>query len=79
MKRTTKVLLNDISSVKEFSNIVFRFDLDLTLHSGKYVVDAKSIMGIYSLDLSHELELVIEGGSDLEINKLLYSIKKFIV
>lgn len=79
MLKTTNILLNTVSSVKEFSNAVFSYDLELTLHSGRYVVDAKSIMGIFSLDLTKPVELHIEGKSTDEINKLLYRIKKFVI
>ena len=49
----TKVMvsLQAINDVKEFVNIVMRYDFDIDLVSGRYAVDAKSIMGIFSLDL----------------------------
>ena len=51
MKKVT-VSLASINDVKSFVNIVSKYDFDVDLISGRYVVDAKSIMGIFSLDLS---------------------------
>lgn len=48
MKKTT-VMLDSISAVKKFVNIVTAYDFDVDLASGRYAVDAKSIMGIFSL------------------------------
>lgn len=45
-------MLSSIIDVKNFVNIVNLFDYDIDLVSGRYVVDAKSIMGIFSLELS---------------------------
>ena len=50
MTKTT-VSLQAINDVKEFVNIVMRYDFDIDLVSGRYAIDAKSIMGIFSLDL----------------------------
>lgn len=58
---TQKILLNTIESVKDFVNIISKFDSPTDLVSGRYIVDAKSIMGIFSLDLSHPLELNIHA------------------
>ena len=54
---TTTVRLSQIDDVKNFVNIIMRFDFDIDLKSGRYAVDAKSIMGIFSLDLSKPIEL----------------------
>ncbi|MBR4893543.1 MAG: HPr family phosphocarrier protein [Clostridia bacterium] len=54
-----KVLLNSIVDVKKFVNTVSKYDFDIDLVSDRYVVDAKSIMGIFSLDLSKEIKLNI--------------------
>lgn len=51
------VSLQAINDVKEFVNIVMKYDFDIDLVSGRYAVDAKSIMGIFSLDLSKPIEL----------------------
>ncbi|MGN0632707.1 MAG: HPr family phosphocarrier protein [Oscillospiraceae bacterium] len=56
--KKTKIKLDSISSVKEFVSIVMLYDFDIDLVSGRYAVDAKSIMGIFSLDLSNPIQLV---------------------
>ena len=53
---TFKIMLSSINDVKDFVNIVSKYDFDVDLVSGRYVVDAKSIMGIFSLDLSKPIE-----------------------
>lgn len=53
------IKLNSVEKVKEFVRITSRLDFDIDLISGRYVVDAKSIMGIFSLDLSKALLLQV--------------------
>ncbi len=60
---TLQVTLNSIDKVKTFVNLVSRYDSDFDLVSGRYVIDAKSIMGIFSLDLSKPIELNIHDQS----------------
>ena len=57
---TCKVRLNSIENVKNFVNVLRSRDERFELVSGKYVIDAKSIMGIFSLDLTRPLELRAE-------------------
>ena len=59
--KKVKVSLNSIEKVKRFVNDINRFDFDFDLVSGRYVIDAKSIMGIFSLDLSQPIELDIHS------------------
>ncbi len=72
----TKVFLQAINDVKEFVTIVMHYDFDIDLVSGRYAVDAKSIMGIFSLDLSKPIEL--HAHTD-DADAFLNDIKKFIV
>ena len=72
----TKIQLNAINDVKEFVNTVMRFNYDIDLVSGRYGIDAKSIMGIFSLDLSKPIELVAHTEDPDELVK---AISKFIV
>ncbi len=72
-----KVALYTIEDVKEFVTITNRYEFDCDLVSGRYAVDAKSIMGIFSLDLSKPLNMVIRGSGEAE-EALLEDIKKFI-
>ena len=70
--KTVQISLNSIDKVKSFVNDITKFDCDFDLVSGRYVIDAKSIMGIFSLDLSKPIDLHIhaESGAD-EVLKAL--------
>ncbi len=69
--QTFNILLQSINDVKNFVNIVSKYDFDVDLSSGRYVVDAKSIMGIFSLDLSKPIKVdVRSANSDEFINEL---------
>ena len=69
--KTLKISLNSIDKVKSFVNDLTKFDTDFDLVSGRYVIDAKSIMGIFSLDLTHPLELCIYGDASPELLEAL--------
>lgn len=75
--KTIKISLNSIDKVKAFVNDVTKFDSDFDLVSGRYVIDAKSIMGIFSLDLSKPIDLNIHSEED--IDKILEILKPYIV
>ncbi|MGN0402576.1 MAG: HPr family phosphocarrier protein [Acetatifactor sp.] len=70
--KTVQISLNSIDKVKSFVNDITKFDNDFDLVSGRYVIDAKSIMGIFSLDLSKPIDLNIhaEDGVDDVLNTL---------
>ena len=61
--KTVQISLNSIDKVKSFVNDISKFDFDFDLVSGRYVIDAKSIMGIFSLDLSKPIDLNVRTGS----------------
>lgn len=70
--KTIQITLNSIDKVKSFVNDITKFDNDFDLVSGRYVIDAKSIMGIFSLDLSKSIELNIHATDNMdEILKVL--------
>ncbi|MBQ3545308.1 MAG: HPr family phosphocarrier protein [Lachnospiraceae bacterium] len=75
--KTVKICLNSIDKVKAFVNDITRFDSDFDLVSGRYVIDAKSIMGIFSLDLSKDIDLNIHAEDD--IDTVLEALKPYIV
>lgn len=56
-----KVKINTINDVKKFVNTVSKFDFDVDLISGRYAIDAKSIMGIFSIDLSKDLMMKVHS------------------
>ena len=62
--KTVQISLNSIDKVKSFVNDITKFDHDFDLVSGRYVIDAKSIMGIFSLELSKPLRLEIENWKE---------------
>ena len=72
---TFNVLINSIDDVKNFVNTVNRYSFDIDLISGRYIVDAKSIMGIFSLDLSN----VIKVEAHTEDKQIMEDLKPYIV
>jgi len=74
--KTVTITLNSIDKVKNFVNDITRFRSDFDLVSGRYVIDAKSIMGIFSLDLSRPITLNIHN--DEEIDTILEVLKPYL-
>ena len=74
---SVKISLNSIDKVKNFVNDITRFDSDFDLVSGRYVIDAKSIMGIFSLDLSKPINLNIHSEKDAEA--ILKTLEPYII
>ena len=68
--------LNSINDVKDFVNTVSRYDFDVDLISGRYIVDAKSIMGIFSLDLSKPIKVQVHAD---DASEFMVGIDSFIV
>ena len=64
--KTVKISLNSIDKVKSFVNDITKFDYDFDLVSGRYVIDAKSIMGIFSLELAKPIDLNIHAEDNLD-------------
>ena len=75
--KTVQISLNSIDKVKSFVNSITQFDFDFDLISGRYVIDAQSIMGIFSLDLSKPIELAIHSEANLE--EIMEVIKPYLV
>ena len=75
--KSVKISLNSIDKVKAFVNEVTKFDSDFDLVSGRYVIDATSIMGIFSLDLSKPIDLNIHN--DAQADNIVNALKPFIV
>ena len=75
--KTVQISLNSIDKVKSFVNEITKFDYDFDLVSGRYVIDAKSIMGIFSLDLSKPIELNIHAEDDSDV--ILQALKPYII
>ena len=75
--KTVKICLNSIEKVKSFVNDITKFDVDFDLVSGRYVIDAKSIMGIFSLDLSKPIDLSIHAAEELD--SILNILKPYLI
>jgi hypothetical protein len=75
--KTIRISLNTIDKVKAFVNDLSKFDVDFDLVSGRYVIDAKSIMGIFSLDLSKPIDLNIHADNEAE--QIVEALKSYIV
>ncbi len=72
--KSIKISLEKAQRVKEFVSITQAYPCEILLKSGKYVVDAKSILGIFSLDLSNTITVEI---FDDNCTELLEKLKKF--
>ncbi len=70
------VKLTTIEDVKSFVNTVMSFEYDIDLVSGRYAIDAKSIMGIFSIDLEKDLKLIAHTDDAAELKE---AVSKFIV
>lgn len=75
--KTVRISLNSIDKVKSFVNDISKYDVDFDLVSGRYVIDAKSIMGIFSLDLSKPIDLNIHAEQG--VDEILNTLKPYII
>ena len=75
--KTVQISLNSIGKVKSFVNAISQFECDFDLISGRYVIDAKSIMGIFSLDLSKPIDLTIHTEESLD--EIMEVLKPYLV
>jgi phosphotransferase system HPr-like phosphotransfer protein len=73
--QTCKIKLTSIQDVREFVDIVTGYNIEIDLSSGRYVVDAKSIMGIFSLDLSKPITLEVHSD---DCDALVEELKPYI-
>ena len=73
--QSVTIMLNTVTDVKTFVNVVSKYDFDVDLVSGRYAIDGKSIMGIFSLDLSKPIR--VEVRSD-DASAFFEEIKPFI-
>ncbi len=74
--KTFNIQLNSIIDVKEFVNTVNKCPYDIDLTSSRYVVDAKSIMGIFSLDLSKPIKVDVHSD---DCDELMAELKKYMI
>ena len=74
--KTVKVRLSSIEAVRDFVEAVRKYEAEIDLASGRYVVDAKSIMGIFSLDLMNPITMTVHKENCEDI---LDDLKAYIV
>ena len=72
-----KVQFRGLDSVKNFVNILSKFDNDFDIVDKRYVIDAKSIMGLFSLDLTHSLDLKIYSEDEAVVKSVIESLDEF--
>ena len=72
------VTLNDFSKIKKFSSYVVKFECDIDLVKGRYIIDAKSTIGIFTLDLSSPVDVVIHSDDEDEIRRFNEVMEAFI-
>ena len=72
-----KVYLNSIEKAKRFNFVATQQEYDVYLASGKFVIDGKSIMGIFSLDLSKPVDIIIEP-EQADLQEVKETFKEFI-
>ena len=74
--KTVKVRLSSIEAVRDFVDAVRKYEAEIDLASGRYVVDAKSIMGIFSLDLMNPITMTIHRD---DCDDIIAELKAYIV
>ena len=75
--KTVQISLNSIDKVKSFVNAITQYEYDFDLISGRYVIDAKSIMGIFSLDLSKPIYLSIHAEAN--VDEIMETLKPYLI
>lgn len=71
------VLLNTTNKIKKFTNIANDFDCEIDVLQGRYIVSAKSIMGVFSLNLTETVMVEIESDNEKEIDRFLEKMEEF--
>lgn len=74
-----KIKLSSIENVKNFVEKTAKYPFDIDITSGRYVIDAKSIMGLFSLNLDNELTVVPHTNDNESLKKFFDDIKDFII
>jgi phosphotransferase system HPr-like phosphotransfer protein len=67
----------EIKDIENFVEVVAKYDFAVTLAQGKYEVDGKSLMGIFTLDITRPIEIVFDANTE-ESNAFIQEIQKYI-
>ena len=78
MRTKITITLNDFIRIKNFSSEVVKFESDIDLIKGRYIIDAKSTIGIFTLDLSSPVDVVIHSDDEDEIKRFNEVMEAFI-
>lgn len=78
MKKQLWANLNSIDKAKDFANLASLMSCEIDICSGRYVVDAKSILGLFSVDLSVPVEVVVHGTPE-EVDEFTQKCQRFLV
>ena len=77
METKLTVRLNEISKANKFANETVKFESDIDIISGRYICDAKSLLAIFSYDLSKPVDIVIHSNNEEEIRKFNEVMEEF--
>lgn len=69
--------LNKVENIKKFISVVNTFESDIDISSGRILLDAKSIMALYSLDLSKDIDIISHANTEDEIQRFKAEMRKF--
>ena len=72
-----EIILNTIEKVKKFVSVIDKFENDIDIVSGRYIVNGHSIMALFSLDLMNSLRVIIHGANEGEIEKFEEVMEEF--
>ena len=77
--KSVNIKLSTIEDIRNFVGILAKYSVDLDLKSGRYTVDARSLMGIFSLDLVQPVEFIIHSDDASVTDAVLADAKAWIV
>ena len=77
--KTVQIKLSAIDHIRNFGNLMAKYNIELDLKQGRYAVDAKSPMGIYALDLLKPIDFVVHSDDENIVNAVLADVKEWIV
>lgn len=66
------ILIDDVAKIKEFNKLTLEFPCDIDVISGRYIIDAKSLMGLFSIDLSKPVEIRLDEEHE-DLARLYFS------
>lgn len=77
--KTVSIALTTVEHVKSFVNDILAFHYPMDVSSERYTVDAKSILGLFSLDLTKPLELTVHAGESENLSELLDALRPYLI